>query len=81
MASSARPSSSHRPPSGQGLHASLTWTSPEPQMQADGEVGRSPDRVERECLRATLHVVHGLFEVVDLKYPLPQRSQLDPSKV
>ena len=80
MTSSVRPSSSQTPPSGQGSHALPTWTSPEPQMQEDGEVGRSPDRVEREPSRATSQAVHGSLEVMLLKNPLSQRSQADPSK-
>ena len=57
-----------------------TWTSPEPQMQEDGEEGKSPERVERDPLRALLHVVQGLLDVALLKYPLSQRSQVNPSK-
>jgi len=50
-------------------------------MQEDEEVGRAPDRVEREPLTAALQVVQGLLDVVVLKYPLSQRSQeVEPSK-
>jgi len=52
-----------------------------PQMQADGAVGRSPDRVERDPLRAMLHAEQGVLDVALLKYPLSQRSQeVEPSK-
>jgi len=50
-------------------------------MQEDEEVGRAPDRVEREPLMAKLHATQGRLEAVVLKYPLSQRSQaVEPSK-
>jgi len=82
MASSVKPNPSQTPPSGQGSQTALDWTSPEPQTHEDGEVGRSPEWVEREPLRAVSQVVHGLLEVALLKYPLSQRSQeVEPSNV